>query len=122
MGRLVQYLSQFLVDVRSTLDEFSSGYEILQFGLALDQAVQRIFVVGLCPFGSRRARNLVCWGREVRIVKRATHMLLPTQAVYELVVNDGAKISFELSLALLPAEAVRRPVKILQSLLDNVFA
>jgi hypothetical protein len=37
-------------------------------------------------------------------------------------VNDGAKIGFELSLALLPAEAVRRPVEILQDLCDNVFA
>ena len=64
---------------------------------------------------------IFCWEREVRIVKRATHVLLTTQTVDEFIVNNSAKIGFEPALALLPAEAVRRPVEILQNLLDNIF-
>ncbi len=115
-------MSQFLVDVRSTLHQFGGGDEILQFGVALDQTLERIFSVDLCAFRSCRAGTLVGWRREVWVIKRATHVLLTAQTIQELVVNDGAKVGFELSLALLPAEAVRRPVKIFENLCDNVFA
>ena len=73
-------------------------------------------------FRSRRAGALLAWRREVRGIERAAHVLLTAQLVHELVVNDSAKTGFELSFAFLPAEAVRRPVEILQNLCDNVFA